>query len=253
MATKRSKYSEADQVALMTQVEGVCPRCGVALFYKKGGKTHKLYELAHIYPLNPTPEEEAILTGEKRLHEDVNHPDNIIPLCGNCHTKFDKPRAVDEYRELYKIKEALIANQKQASIRTSYQLELDITHVIQALYDVDPTSNQAELSYDPKSLSEKLKDSLPTPLKQKIRHNVSDYYQTVRNRLLDLEKENPGVSDLILAQVKSFYLKQKTLSLEQEKIFSNVVAWLEVKTKPKTVEAAEILASFFVQNCEVFE
>jgi hypothetical protein len=52
--------------------------------------------------------------------------------------------------------------------------------------------------------------------------------------------------------VKAFYVQQKAMELSQHVIFTNVVNWLVAKTKPKTVEAAEIVASYFVQSCEVF-
>ena len=57
--------------------------------YKKQGKQHKLFEGAHIYPLNPSDEEKELLKNEKKLHDDVNHLNNIIALCRDCHTMFD--------------------------------------------------------------------------------------------------------------------------------------------------------------------
>jgi hypothetical protein len=253
MAAKRDGYSESERVSLLAQVSKVCPRCGIALFYKKGNKTFGGYELAHIYPLNPKPHEVALLQDEKRLHEDVNHPDNILPLCGNCHGIFDKPRTVAEYRELYQLKRELIRNEQQASLRISYSLEVEVAALVERLSVAEPSSTGAGLSYDPKSLAQKLQDDVSPPLRQKIRHNVADYYGVVRGGLLSLEEDNPGVSDLVLSQVRTFYLKQKTLGLSQEKVFSNIVDWMAARTQAKTIEAAEILASFFVQNCEVFE
>jgi ribosomal protein S27AE len=253
MTAKRENYSESERVSLVTQVNSICPRCGINLFYKKGKRTFNRYELAHIYPLNPKQDELDLLRHEKRLHEDVNHPDNLIPLCGNCHGVFDKPRTIEEYRELFDIKQELIRNEQQASLRMSYDLEIDVSLIVLRLSESEPMDFQGELSYDPKSLVQKLQGDVSPPLRQKIRHNVGDYYHVVRSGLLSLEEENPGVSDLILAQVRSFYLKQKALGFQQERIFANVVKWMAERTKPKTIEAAEILASFFVQNCEVFE
>ncbi len=253
MAAKREGYNEAENVALLAQVGSICPLCGINLFYKKGSRTFKGYELAHIYPLNPRLEEINLLQNETRLHCDVNDPDNILPLCSNCHGKFDKPRTVEEYRQLYQLKRELIRNEQQASIRISYELEIDVTLIVQRLYESGLTADEGILSYDPKSLSQKLNSDISQPLRQKIKHNVADYYQTVRSGLLRLEEDNPGVSDTILAQVRAFYMKQKMLMFTQEEIFANIVSWIEVRAKPRTIEAAEILASFFVQNCEVFE
>ena len=92
MTDKRRTYSTPEQISLTTQVGGLCPLCGVSLFYEKKGKPQKAYEIAHIYPLNPKTEETNLLKNEKRLHSDINHLDNLIPLCLSCHGKFDKPR-----------------------------------------------------------------------------------------------------------------------------------------------------------------
>lgn len=94
---------------------------------------------------------------------------------------------------------------------------------------------------------------MPLPTKNKIKHNVADYYQYVRTRFEDMERETPNLSELVSVQVKVFYVRQKTLGLSQHLIFANVVNWIVAKTRPETMEAAEIVASYFVQNCEVFE
>ncbi len=86
-----------------------------------------------------------------------------------------------------------------------------------------------------------------------MKYNVADYYQYIRSKFLEMERLSPAVSDLIATQVKVYYLKQKSLGLPQHEVFSNIVDWLYIKTEPDTLEAAEIVTSFFVQNCEVFE
>ncbi|MAK92040.1 MAG: HNH endonuclease, partial [Oleibacter sp.] len=65
MNNPRKKYSDAQNVALLSQVSRVCPLCAEPLFYKKSGKSFKNYELAHIYPLNPTKEENQLLQDEE--------------------------------------------------------------------------------------------------------------------------------------------------------------------------------------------
>ncbi len=253
MTNSRKKYSPAQEVALTTQVDGLCPLCGKSLFYTKNSKNYKAYEIAHICPLNPTPEEEDLLKDEERLHSDVNHPNNLIPLCKGCHGTFDKPRTVEEYRNLYTIKQSLLARSQQQEIQTQYQLEKDITSVIEGLYSGNLPNSSRDLELDPKSLEKKLDDSMARPTRQKIKHNVQDYFIYIRNELFALERINPNVTNLISSQVRAYYYKQKSLNLSQQDVFVNLVAWLDVKTNPQTLDAAEIVASFYIQNCEVFE
>ena len=119
----RRAYSEAEAVALVSQVDGHCPLCDAALFNKKNSRTFKVYELAHIYPLNPSPAEIAELAASPRLHEDVNDPDNIIPLCPRCHEIFDKPRTAKEYAELYQVKQLALEAERQRALANQYPLE----------------------------------------------------------------------------------------------------------------------------------
>jgi hypothetical protein len=254
MAEKRVKYSKADHVALATQVDGRCPRCRKKLFYVKGGRTQTGYELAHIYPLNPSPEEVALLVGEELLHEDPNHPDNLIPLCTDCHTKFDKPRTVEDYRDLVAIKKRLLQEEKQASLRLSFDIEEDIRAIVEKLSSLeDGDLINAGLELNPKKLSDKLEDFSEPLLVTKVHRNVAAYYRYVQAQFLELERQRPNVSTLIFSQVRTFYLKQKTLNISREEIVRNVVAWIHSKYEHSAIETAEIVASFFVQNCEVLE
>lgn len=252
MTNARIKYNTATEIALATQVEGVCPLCGKSLFYVKKKMSHKAYELAHIYPLNPTDAEKEELRGVVQLHSDVNHPDNLIPLCESCHGEFDKPRTAEGYNALAEEKRRAIRRSAQQALQVEYPIEDDIRRIVEALHTDDVAVDDSELEYDPKKLRDKFDSSLPRPTRQKITYAVTDYYGFIKKQFLEIERETPSASQLIYTQVKSFYLKQKSLGLTQPEIFTNVVGWIEKKTKPQTIEAAEIVASFFVQNCEVF-
>ena len=78
MALERRSYTQAEEIALTTQVESCCPLCGKSLFYKKLYKkktrTYRFYELAHIFPLNPTAVEAEELKDVALLSADQNDP-----------------------------------------------------------------------------------------------------------------------------------------------------------------------------------
>lgn len=252
MANKRDTYNTAQQTALVSQVNRVCPLCSQSLFYKKGKRTYKNYELAHIYPLNPTSEEAELLKKEKRLSQNVNDEKNIIPLCKDCHGKLDNPRTVKEYRELYLIKEKLIKQTAQEEIWKEYNVENEITKVIKALYTVDDIVNETQIEFEPKEVDLKLDNTISNLTKRKIKNHVRDYYLYVRDTFAQLDQSDIDLSEIISLQVKTYYLKQKQMGLSQQEIYDNIVSWLDAKSKPDTTDATEIVASFFVQNCEVF-
>ena len=133
MTNARRTYTQAEELALTTQVGGLCPLCDDQLFYIKKNQSFKHYQLAHIYPLNPTPSEVTELKGAVLLHSDVNHPDNLIPLCVKCHSRLDKPRTREEYEELAQIKTELIERQSQRKLIREYPLEAEIRQVIARL------------------------------------------------------------------------------------------------------------------------
>jgi hypothetical protein len=254
MANPRRPYTQAEQVSLTTQVGGFCPLCDAELFYKKRSGTYKAYELAHIYPLNPTPEEHKELAGVRHLSVDVNHPDNIIALCTPCHTKFDKPRTLEEYEKLVSIKQRALDKVAHRALNSEYPLEAQIRSIVSRLHTVAIGENDTtDLDFDPKRMDDKFLPTMPIPTRRKIKHAVTDYYSHIRRLFAEVEHQDPMSSQLIFAQVRTFYFKQKSLNLPQSAIFANVVEWIRTTADAQTLEAAEIVASFFVQNCEVFE
>ena len=121
------------------------------------------------------------------------------------------------------------------------------------MYDEDNFSDECEIAYTPKKVDEKLDATIKAPTKRKIKNNVRDYYLFIRDKLASLDQSDPDLSDIISLQIKTFYLKQKRMGYDQQVVFENIVSWINSKTKPESTDAPEILASFFIQNCEIFE
>ena len=254
MALERRSYTKAEEIALTTQVEGCCPLCGAALFYQKNGRTYGHYELAHVYPLNPKPTEAEELKGVELLSADRNDPDNQIPLCTGCHTRFDKPRTRAEYEELFRVKRGLIEGARQRALMREYPIEDGIHQIVIALGNVSFDEVEDEdLTLDPQSVDAKCKNGMPELIIRKIKRNVTDYYPYVKREFRALEQEYPTKSQLIYSQVRTFYLKQKSLGLSKQEIYQNVVTWFRKATKTDMIEAPEVIAAFFVQNCEVLD
>lgn len=254
MTNDRRAYSDAETVALLSQVSNRCPLCDGSLFYRKGRRQYKSYELAHIYPLNPRPDEVAELANSPRLTSDVNDPDNIVPLCLNCHGQFDKPRTAGEYLKLYQIKREALQDERQRALASQYPLEEQIAAVVAHLHSAAVEYDTGVvLALTPKAVDDKLDTTMPPPTKRKVRNAVEDYFRHVKAAFLELERNDPGCSEQIFIQVKSFYVMQKRQGFTQARVFANLVAWIRVRAKAQTLESAEAVASFFIQNCEVFE
>lgn len=255
MGSNRKNFSDGVNLSLYAQVEGLCPRCLAPLQYDKAGRKYKAYEIAHIYPLNPNDDEKEILAGVECLNEDVNHEDNLIPLCTGCHTKFDKPRTVEDYYDLLRTKKDCINKALQRKLWGTYPIEDDVKEVIAALcsassFDLD---DDIYIDMNAKAIDSKISSDELLIFIKKIKRHVSEYYLFIKNQFVLADRIAPGVADAIAVQVKSFYFKQKMLGGGQQAIYRNIAEWIFVKSGKINFEAAEIMTSFFVQNCEVFE
>jgi hypothetical protein len=248
----RPAISKALEVALCAQVDQACPNCAKPLFKRKGKATHKEYEIAHIYPLHPTPSELELLKGQERLSPDPNHDHNLIPLCFSCHNIFDNPKTIDGYLALVEKKKRLIKKSEQLEIFQQYHLEQEIINVINLLLD-DEVDFGEPISLEAKTIDTKLDSTIKPLTKTKIKNDVSSFYLFVRDRFAEMEKLSPMKAVLIAQQVKTFYVKQKSLSLSQQEIFHNTVNWIRSKFHASSQEAAEVIAAFYIQNCELFE
>lgn len=252
MQVNRRNLTANENAILLSEVESMCPLCTKSLMYEKKGKREKLFEGAHIYPLNPTVEEIELLKGEERLHEDVNHLDNIIALCRDCHKKYDNPRTIEEYRKLVSIKKALLSKGKTRAKFHDYQIETEIKEVIRILLDESNEMAEDTLELKALRLDEKANETLTKLTKRKIRNEITDYYLFIKEQFRQLDKQYPKSFDVMATQVKSFYQTLSRTETSQEIIYEQLTEWLSKKTENSSITACGIIISFFIQNCEVF-
>ncbi|MDS9454909.1 HNH endonuclease signature motif containing protein, partial [Pseudomonas aeruginosa] len=94
---------------LYAETGGICPLCACAIIFTKPGSKNpkKGYEVAHIYPLNPTNAQKLALASHT-MPADINDLANVICLCPTCHRKYDKDFKIEEYDRLRAIKDGFI-------------------------------------------------------------------------------------------------------------------------------------------------
>ena len=255
MSKEREAFTENDKLILFTEVDGMCPLCPNALMYEKNKQNRKNFEIAHIYPLNPKKEEQELLKNEEKLSTDPNDLKNLICLCVSCHTKFDKPRTIEEYKELVSIKKTLTRESKDKLLWNDTKIESEIVEIIKLLSNEDiDLSKEDILAYDPKEIDRKVNDTITPLTKRKIKLNVQDYFNIVKTKFVELDKITPLTTETISSQIKTHYLLlcKEHKEVNQKVIFDSMVTWLSKRANQSSDEASEILISYFVQNCEVF-
>lgn len=246
MQNGRIHLSNNQEAELLAEVNDFCPLCKKSLWLHKGNRTSKGYEIAHIYPHRPTQEQLVVLQNVPRA-ADVESVDNLIPLCLDCHTKQDDHTSVEDYMTLYNLKRQYQGLYQARLMANESCLEPAIKKVLEALETIDD-ADLIELTYTPVKVEEKIKNKM---LQRKVRSNVVQYFNYVRGQLQALDEAKGGRFDLIASQVRQHFLRLSQMELFPEHIFEQIVEWLQNKVNGDK-SACEIVVSFFVQNCEVF-
>lgn len=251
MKDNRREFSENEKMILYNEVDGRCPICGGVLSHKKSGRIHKTFEIAHIYPANPRPEEENLLKNEERLSEDVNSLKNVLAVCRICHRKFDTPRTIEEYRLWVRLKKKLLQDAEIKNTYSLFNIEAEITVVLEKLNNQTLEEELVQLSYDSLKVDQKANDSLPYAIKRSIKRDVVDYFDYIRRLFIEIDKVTPYKFDTLAAQIKSFYCKCMQINSNQEYVYTAIVNWLDEKTNSYSKKACEIVVAYFIQDCEV--
>ncbi len=247
---QRKHPTPNENIELVAQVDNICPLCSRRLLDENNGQRFKRFEVAHIYPLNPTRAEKALLMGEERLSNDPNDLANLIPLCRSCHGSFDKPRTIEGYRKLVEFKKQALRREQERSLWHAYHLEEEVSQVLQRISTSDP-EEEMPTNRDAKSADDKTLGA-PIVTRYRIKQDVLYYFQMIRRQFQILESIHPSSAELIAQQVRAFYLAQRRGCDDKKELYDRVARWIKRRSKASE-EAASILASFFVQNCEVLE
>lgn len=92
-----------------------------------------------------------------------------------------------------------------------------------------------------------------TLLCSKILTNVVQYFPFVEEKLKELNNERKLTYEKISGDVKRAYLEFASNEDRKEVIFNQLCEWLAEKAQTDKKSACEVIISYYVQNCEVFE
>lgn len=245
----RSFVSEGEKRILLREVNFRCPLCKKDLqVFGKMECSH--FEIAHIYPNKPTIHQYETLLGAERMGDTCESIDNKIALCLDCHNNYDYKTTLNEYLHLLSIKKNI---KNTANLRESIEnlsLDDEIFELINRITLIEGKQLK-ELNYSPVPIKNKI-ESKNEMLKTKIESYVEKYYTFIRDCLRELDGKNGFQSDVISCEIKACYLKLKG-ETDQNLVFELIVDWMMKETKTIRREACEVLVSYFVQNCEVFD
>jgi copper chaperone CopZ len=245
---KRKKTTENLDARFLLEVGGKCPLCDKYLLGTKGGRSVKLYDIAHIYPHSPTVDQLAALENVPVV-KDIESFENRIALCKDCHKKQDFHTTEKDYMRLYNTKRKLLIESHVINSISDVQIEDQIKEVLEKLKNVDVVKI-IQLSYEPVAVDRKICNENGL-LREKIKDMVVRYFPFVQDSFAQIDSTGKTKFDEIATEFKLCF--QKAQNMSQEEIFESLVKWLQSKTQRQYDIACEIIVAFFVQNCEVFD
>jgi len=250
---RRANVNDTVKMSLLCEVGGSCPLCRRDLVVKKKKNNVRVFDVAHIYPLNATKHELTILKDEELLSDDIDCEENFIALCKECHKIYDTRKTVEEYRQLVTIKKEIIKIKELSKLWDKQTLHKDISIVANKIGLLDENSTEKTmLSYDALKLSDKLDETFGFINQTKVSQFILTFFVPIRKALNDLEKQEKAKSTFICSQVKSYYVLLLMKDFNQDQIFEKMTDWFMTNTGITDRSKSEVLVSFFIQNCDVY-
>lgn len=250
---ERIKITPQMSIKYLLEVDGCCPKCGKYLLRNKKDLPHKEYEIAHIYPNSPIQKEKDELDGLERLGENCEDFKNKIALCRSCHRYYDDNKTKEEYLELVAIKKQLLKKEDTKKKISKVEIEEDIRLIIKDISNVSGEKiANIKLEYKALKISRKIEDKY-LMLKCKVSSYACNYYNFIRETFRNYEKQGIVDFDIVAQQVKLAFISCAKTNDDKSDIFNLMVEWVKSKTQNSSTEACEVLISFFIQDCEVFD
>lgn len=254
MPTKRTDYSDNQHSILYGETSGCCPLCTQPILFRKHGTSRltKGYEVAHIYPLSPTPAQANVLVG-RVPPPDINALENVIALCPTCHTKFDKDFRVEEMDRLRRIKDEFLADARARATASQYNIQEEVYAILDKIVTLDDELEIAPARFDIATVDKKLRTGISPLQKHEIKVNAVSFYVRIRDHIRVLEENDQLAIRILQNQINTYYLEmQKQHPDNKDAVFNFVAQWISTRTG-RPLLAAKVLTCFFVQNCEIFD
>ena len=255
MANARRDYSENEHSILFAETNSCCPLCMKQILFRKpnSSRLNKGYEVAHIYPLNPTLAQATVLVG-RAPPTDINALENVIALCPSCHNTYDTDFQLVEMDRLSGIKNRSLANARANATISDYKIQEEVYAILDSISSL--TGNDLDIpptSFDAATVDKKLRTGMSPMQRLEIKTYAINFYVRIRDQIRMLEQNDQVAVRMLQNQINTYYLAmQQQCPDNKDAIFNFVAQWISTRTR-RPLLAAKVLTSFFVQNCEVFD
>ena len=221
-------------LSLLQECDSLCPlpECSKPLYVKKEEEKQPYFQIIQINPQKPYD----------RIY-------NLLAVCPECAAKFNMQKTEHDILRLCEIKRRMQKNEEISEFAAEEKIEQDITALIEKITNADG-AELSELNYSPVELKKKF---LPSEhlLEDEIKPRVVKYFNFI-NELLKQKVERENFSETKFRKsIKHIYENLEAEKFEKTQIFEAISERFYNMSKNSHI-ACQILASYFVQSCEIF-
>lgn len=221
-------------LSLLQECNSLCPllECSKPLYVKKDDEKQPYFQIIQINP-----------------QKSYDRLSNLLAVCPKCAAKFNMQKTEHDILRLAEIKRRMQEKENISELASEEKIEQDITTLIEKITNAE-SSELSELNYSPVELKKKF---LPSEhqLEDEIKPRVVKYFNFINELLKQkVEKENFNETKF-RRSIKHIYENLETEEFEKTQIFEAISERFYNMSKNSHI-ACQILASYFVQSCEIF-
>jgi hypothetical protein len=227
----RNKYGDY----LINEANHVCPfpGCSRSLIVAKAGKATNLYNVGLI---------------DKKKAPTV---ENLLALCPHCYATYSIDDNAKICKELNGVKKILVAHQQSVQLLDDLPLEKGIVGVISKVKNLKE-KDLADASLDPKEIKQKLKPSDNMVLYTTVNAYVTAYYIKLHEIMMNADKRGEIDYDEVQDQMHAIYKRLKKAKKTKVEIFNEIAQKIHKVSLQEDI-FCQIVVSYFIQSCEVFD
>lgn len=239
----------------LIEAQQKCPLCHASLLQTMphSDKILKNFSVISIFPRNLNKTLKIEFEAIKRAPINIDAPDNQIALCRTCGEQYQLCPTPEVYERLCHIKSTFLKNAALDKETTPLELQDQLKKILDHLYLLQNVKQYIWLQHDAKTINQKIAKENQI-LRDQVQDHVVRYYRYIEHLFSDMDNENRMSSEEIATSVKLLYIKLAKTGLSQQEIYSRLSSLIlqKLELDPRYFLSAQIVVSFFIQNCEVF-
>lgn len=238
---------------LLQETDMKCPLCDGDLIIKRGPFIAENFDVHHIFPTGAmwlTSDD-----GESIICDNPDSSSNKILLCKKHNDTIKKMNEYERYEKLKQLKDYSI-NKHNLNYSDAHEV---ITRILEEVHTKAslPDRNNIDSSprWDPLTIERKIDKNQYGILVRNIKADVADYFDFIKDQIASLESGPHELWVRFAKTVHEFYVENQDLDSFTiiEIVSTHILKISGLASTARNKSGCDILSSFFVQNCEVFD